>query len=300
MRIDPDLAATIAAIVDEGTMEGAAKRLHITPSAISQRVKALEQQVGRVLVVRQKPARATEAGEAVVRLARQLALLEHDAVTELGIDPEGAHTVIIPLAVNADSMATWFLAPLARLSERHPLVFDLHRDDQDFTAGLLESGTVMGAVTSQSSPVAGCRVSSLGALHYEALATPAFAARWFGEGVDAGALALAPHVDFDRRDDLQKVWLRGWGVDGNAAPRHYVPASHDFAQAVALGLGWGMLPTLQSAEALRSGALVRLGGPAHTVPLYWQQWNLRSPLLSEIADEIAEEAGRVLGSRAPR
>ncbi|MGC5171339.1 LysR family transcriptional regulator ArgP [Microbacterium sp. DT81.1] len=294
MRIDPELAATVAAVVDEGTLEAAARRLNVTPSAVSQRIKSLEQQVGRVLLVRTKPARATEAGEAIVRLARQLALLEHDAVSALNLDEARGRAITIPLAVNADSMATWFLAPLARLATRHPVVFDVHRDDQDFTAGLLESGTVMAAVTSQSAPVAGCRVRPLGVLRYEAVATPGYVARWLPGGADAAALTRAPFVDFDRRDDLQTGWLRARGVSLDAVVRHYVPASHDFAEAVKLGLGWGMLPPMQSADSLADGSLVKLGGPPISVALYWQQWNLRSPLLSEIADEIAAEAARVL------
>lgn len=296
MRIDPDLAATIAAVIDEGTFEAAARRLHITPSAVSQRVKTLEQQVGRVLVVRGRPARATPAGEAVVRLARQLALLEHDAARALDLDEDAERRISIPLAVNADSLATWFLDPLARLAGRHPIVFDLHRDDQDFTAGLLESGTVMAAVTSQSTPVAGCSVASLGVLRYEAVATPEFVARWLPGGADAASLVRAPFVDFDRRDDLQTEWLAARGVTVAAPARHYVPASHDFAHAVRAGLGWGMLPPLQSRDALDSGRLVPLGGPSIPVALYWQQWNLRSPLLTEIADEIAAEAAAVLES----
>ncbi len=128
----------------------------------------------RVVLVRSKPVRPTDAGTAIVRLARQAALLEHDAITALGVDDGEPGRATMPLAVNADSLATWFLAPLARLSEQHPVVFELHRDDQDFTAGLLESGTVMGAVTSRETAVAGCRVSTLGAMRYEAVATPAF------------------------------------------------------------------------------------------------------------------------------
>jgi len=294
MKIDPELAATIAVVIDEGTFEAAARRLNVTPSAVSQRIKSLEQQVGRVLIVRTKPARATEAGEAIVRLARQLALLEHDALSALDLDEARGRAITIPLAVNADSLATWFLAPLARLSSRHPLVFDVHRDDQDFTAALLESGTVMAAVTSQSTPVAGCRVRPLGVLRYEAVATPGYVARWLPDGTDAAALARAPFVDFDRRDDLQTDWLRARGVAPEGIVRHYVPASHDFAAAVRSGLGWGMLPPLQSADALADGTLVKLGGPPISVALYWQQWNLRSPLLTEIADEIAAEAARVL------
>lgn len=296
MRIPFDLAETVAVVVDEGTFDAAARRLHITPSAVSQRIKALEEQLGRVVLVRSKPVRPTEAGAAVVRLARQAALLEHDALAGIGADPTDGARMTVPLAVNADSLATWFLAPLARLGERHPVVFELHRDDQDFTAGLLESGTVMGAVTSRETPVAGCRVSALGAMRYEAVATPAFLERWMPHGATRESLAVAPVVDFDRRDDLQSRWLAERGADPLAPPRTYVPASHDFSTATRLGLGWALLPTFQAAGPLASGELVALGGPPIDVPLLWQQWNLRSPLLDAIAEAIVTEARRVLAA----
>lgn len=288
MKIDPELAATIAAVADEGTLDAASRRLALTPSAVSQRLKALEQQLGRVLVVRSRPVRLTEAGEAVVRLARQTALLEHDALAGLGLEEDGAR-VSIPLAVNADSLATWFLPPLARLSAAHAIDFDLHRDDQNFTARLLESGTVMAAVTSERTPVAGCSVSPLGVLEYRACAEKTYVERWFADGVTPEALRHAPFVDFDRRDALQHEWLEGMGVAHAGVPRHYVPASHDYAVAVQLGLGWGMVPVLQD-----STGLVPLGGPVLRVALYWQQWNLRSTLLDTIAAEVAAEAQRVL------
>jgi LysR family transcriptional regulator (chromosome initiation inhibitor) len=297
MEIPLDLARTLAAVIDEGTFDAAARRLRLTPSAVSQRVKALEQQLGRVLVVRSKPTRATDAGAAVVRLARQLALLEHDALAEFGLDAAADRPISVALAVNADSLATWFLPALARVAERYPVVFDLHRDDQDFTAGLLESGTVMGAVTSQATPVAGCLVRPLGVMRYRAVATPAFVARWSidpSSPTAPDALALAPVVDFDRRDDLQRDHLRAHGVDPEAPPRHYVPASNDFATAIKLGLGWGMLPGFQSDAELERGELVLLAGDPIDVPLHWQQWNLRSPLLDAIADELGAEARREL------
>ncbi|MDQ1075966.1 MULTISPECIES: LysR family transcriptional regulator ArgP [Microbacterium] len=294
MSIPLDLARTLAVVVEEGTLDAAARRLHVTPSAVSQRLRALEDQLGRVVLVRSKPVRTTEAGDAVVRLARQLALLEHDALTAIGTE-DGA-VASVPLAVNADSLATWFLPPLARVAARRPVVFDLHRDDQDFTAGLLEAGTVMAAVTSRETPVAGCRVRRLGVLRYEAVATVSFAARWFADGVDAASLADAPVVDFDRRDDLQTQWLVRRGVAAGAPPRHRVPASQDFATAVELGLGWGLLPRFQSAAGLAEGTLVRLGDDPIDVPLFWQQWNLTSSLLDDIAEEVVEEGRRVLAN----
>ena len=296
MEIPLDLARTLAVVIDEGTFDAAARRLRITPSAVSQRVKSLEQQLGRVLVVRSKPARPTEAGASIVRLARQFALLEHDALAEFGLDDDDrARPISVALAVNADSLATWFLPALVRVAARHPVVFDLHRDDQDFTAGLLESGTVMGAVTSQATPVAGCLVRPLGVMRYEAVATPAYVDRW-GVSTDRSgdALATAPVVDFDRRDDLQREYLVGRGIDADRPPRHYVPASNDFATAIKLGLGWGLLPAFQSTVELERGDLVRLGGTSVDVPLYWQQWNLRSPLLDAIADAVIAEARHAL------
>lgn len=299
-RIPPELAETLRAVVDEGTLDAAARMLHVTPSAVSQRIKALEEIVGRVVLVRAKPARATPEGEAVVRFARQVALLQHDAAEALGTG-EGAAAdafMSVPLAVNADSLATWFLGSLVRVSAARQVVFDLHRDDQDFTAGLLEAGTVMGAVTSRATPVAGCRVVALGAMRYEAVATPQFAARWFSAaGADRPATAdleHAPVIDFDRRDDLQTRWLRARGADAGLPPRHRIPASTDFAEAIRAGLGWGLLPRLQSQRALDDGELVLLGGDPIDVPLHWQQWNLRSSLLDAVAADVVAEGRRVL------
>ena len=292
MRPQRDQLETLAAVIDAGTFDAAARRLGVTPSAVSQRIKALEQELGRVLVVREKPIRATESGEPLVRLARQLALLEHDTGAQLGL--EGGASFTVPIAVNADSMATWLLPALARVAAERAITVDLHRDDQEHTAALLASGAVMAAVTSQERPVPGCTATPLGAMTYRPVATPGFAARWFPRGVDGTALATAPIVDFDRKDELQSRYLRS--VAGDVVPpRHYVPASADFAQAVILGLGWGMLPDAQSDAALADRRLVRLEpGAAVTVRLYWQQWNLRSDLLDAVAAAVIAEGRAAL------
>lgn len=296
MRFDREQLETLAAVLEAGTFDAAARRLRVTPSAVSQRVKAFERELGRVLVVRAKPVQATASGEALVRLARQLALLEHDAVDALGIgDDTGASRVAIPIAVNADSMASWILPALARAAERLPVVVDLHREDQDHTAALLGSGTVMAAVTSQAQAVPGCTVTPLGRIRYRPAATRGFVARWFADGPTPEALAVAPVVDFDRADELQSRYLRAVSRRRLDPPRHHVPASADFADAIALGLGWGMLPVSQL-EA-REGVVDFDPGHAIDVPLYWQQWNLRSPLLDAVADEVLTEARRSLSER---
>ncbi len=293
--IPSELLETLAAVVKDGTFDAAARTLHLTPSAVSQRIKALEQRVGRVLVVRTKPVRATDAGEALLRLGQQLSLLQDEALRLLGTDPDDGHPTTLPIAVNADSLATWILAPLARVAAREPVVFDLVRDDQDHTAGLLAAGTVMAAVTSAATPVPGCTSTALGRMRFRAYATPAFAARWFPDGLTAAALDRAPRIEFDRKDTLQARFSRRVARRTVDPPRHYVPASADFAVATQLGLGWAMLPAEHSTGPVQAGELVDLAPGRHLdVPLHWQQWNLRSSLIDTVAAEVKAEAARAL------
>ena len=294
--MDLDLAQlrALAATVAAGTLDGAARALHVTPSAISQRLKALETATGRVLLVRSRPVQPTESGRAVLRLARQVELLTADTVRELG-DPAtggGDRPVVLPIAVNADSLATWVLPALAPLAGS--CVFDLRREDQQHTSALLRDGTVTAAVTADPDPVPGCSVTRLGGMRYRPMATAAVAARWFPDGVTAGALAAAPVVVFDRRDDLQHGWLRAHAGTAVDPPQHFVPSSADYVDAVRLGFGWGMVPDLQRVPG-DDDLLVELDPDGSVdVVLYWQQWRLRSPAVDRVAAALLTAARRSL------
>ncbi|MGO1569049.1 MAG: LysR family transcriptional regulator, partial [Brachybacterium sp.] len=136
MRIDPALAETLRLVVEEGTLEAAARRQHMTPSAVSQRVKLLEQQLGQRLLVRAKPVRLTAPGEVVVRFARGQALLEQEASAALGLEAQGEQPRIA-IAVNSDSLATWFVPALSTFTREHDAQLELQREDQNETARLL-------------------------------------------------------------------------------------------------------------------------------------------------------------------
>ncbi|MEU2297252.1 LysR family transcriptional regulator ArgP [Streptomyces antibioticus] len=291
-----DLVRTLLAVVDEGTFDAAAAALHVTPSAVSQRVKALEQRTGRVLLLRTKPVRPTESGEIVVRFARQLARLERDTRSELGLSDAG-EPARVTVAVNADSLATWFLPALSRVPREPPLRFELFREDETRTAELLREGVVMAAVTSSPDAVAGCSVRALGTMRYLAAASPEFAARHLDGLPLAEALTGAPVIIFDRSDDLQDGFVRelSRGAGQASGVRHAVPSSEGFAASVAAGLGWGMVPEAQADALLRSGGLVSLAPDRPLdVPLYWQQWKLDSPALAALSRAVAEEAARAL------
>jgi LysR family transcriptional regulator (chromosome initiation inhibitor) len=197
----------------------------------------------------------------------------------------------VAIAVNADSLATWLLPALAAASEQAAarVHFDLRRGDETQTAALLRDGTVMAAVTASGDPVPGCRVHSLGAMRYRPCASPAFVERWFPSGATPEELASAPVATFDRDDVIQDQYLSRRTRRSLDPPRHYVPGSGAFVQSVALGLGWGMLPDLQSETLLTRGELVVID-----VQLHWQQWRISSTTLEQVAGAVRDAAERLL------
>ncbi|WP_017597898.1 LysR family transcriptional regulator ArgP [Nocardiopsis lucentensis] len=286
-----DHLRTLTTLVDEGTFEAAARRLHVTASAVSQRIRTMEQTAGKVLVQRTNPVAPTAAGDVVLRYARQVVLLDGDVLAELQAWEGGADRVPVPLAVNADSLSTWFLEALAELPADLGAVFDVHREDEEHTTSLLRSGAVMAAVTSTPEAVQGCAVEGLGTMRYQAVCAPGFAAEHLGDPVDVERLVDAPVVNFDRKDELQDQFLRNLTGHEPSAPCHFIPASTDFAKTILLGLGWGVVPEQQCLAQIEAGRLVALA-PDHPVDvrLYWQRWNLRSPLLDRVSEGVRASA----------
>lgn len=303
MRWDSRQLEALAAVVAEGSFDAAARALHVTPSAVSQRIRALENAAGSVLVRRARPVVATPSGQALLRLARQTELLGAEVAVELGAqdapaqDVESgapARLVTVPLAVSADSLATWVLPALAQVEG---VTFDLHRADDSRTADLLREGVVMAAVTSQTAQVQGCRSTPLGTMRYRPACTRAFAERWFPDGATPDALAAAPVVVFDRTDDLQDVYLRARAPHARP-PRYHVPSTVEYEDTIRLGLGWGMLleqPAIGGLQAGTGGGITLMEpGYVLDVPLHLQQWKLRSAVLDRVTAALRKEATRKL------
>lgn len=301
MMLDYSALSALAAVVREGSFEKAAQALHVTPSAISQRVKALEERVGAVLVRRGQPAEPTPQGRALCRHFDAVSALEGElagalpglGLEGLGLEAEGRAT--IPVAVNADSLDAWFLEAVADFAEVTGHLVEIKVDDQDHTAEWLRRGEVLAAVTSEEKPVQGCRVRPLGRLSYRATASPDFAARHFADGVTIEALTKAPALAFNRKDRLQSLWLQeNFGRDPNP-PRHWVPSPTGFVIACRLGLGWGCNPDMLVKDDLAPGRLVELVPDTPLdIPLFWQVNRLPSGLLTALGEAVARAAGRRL------
>ena len=298
--LDTRKGAALLAVIDTGSFEQAALRLHLTPSAVSQRISAIESELGMPLIVRAKPCRATPAGQKLVQYLRRSRLLEDEFLAEHG---EQAGPISIALAVNNDTLATWLLPGLAAFLIKEHILLDIALDDQDHTYTLLSQGLALAGVSSTAAPMRGCVAEPLGVMRYRMLATPAFARRWFPKGFEREAARMAPLMVFDRKDTLQSAFLqRELGLPAGSYPCHYVPASVAFMQAIRLGLGYGMLPEQQYGKLIERGVLLDLApGKTSDVALYWHRWQVQSPKLERLSAQVLAAArASLLQARAKR
>lgn len=293
MNIDPRRGAAFVAAVDSGSLEQAAVLLHITPSAVSQRISALEDDLGMPLLVRTRPCRPTAPGMRVLQFLRRRALLE----AEFGADmDDDAAPVNIALAVNNDTLATWLLPVLAPILIAEALLVDLVLDNQGHTFALLEQGRAVACIAGAAEPMRGCTVTPLGVMRYRMVAAPAFAQRYFPDGITRDAARRAPVMVFDQKDQLQKQFLlQHLGLQEGDYPFHFVPSSDPYVQAILLGLGYGMLPQEQCAPLLAAGTLVDLAPDLYIdVPLFWHAWQVQPVRLERMGAQLVAAARRVL------
>jgi LysR family transcriptional regulator (chromosome initiation inhibitor) len=290
--------AAVSAVVREGSFERAARALNVTASAISQRVKQLEERLGCVLIVRGQPCRATETGRMLCRHVEQVGMLEQDLRSALPrVAPAGnaGGRAMLRVAVNADSLGTWFIGAMTGFLGGDRALLDIVLDDQEHTLDWLRCGEVQAAVTANSRPVQGCDSAPLGKLRYVAVASPDYVRRFFSRGVSAAALAEAPSLNYDRKDRLQARWVRSVCKRKVDVPAHWLPSIQAFVDAGVAGIGWGVNPLLLVRAQLRDGTLVELvPGRTLSVPLFWQHTRLQMPMLARLSRAVMTAARSTL------
>jgi LysR family transcriptional regulator, chromosome initiation inhibitor len=288
---DYKLIEALSMVASEGGFDKAARALYITQSAVSQRVKLLEELTGQILLARTKPPQATSAGQKLLKHYLQVKRLEDDLIGEIG-EPANKGFASITVGVNADSLAFWLLDALQSFLFEERVLLDIRVDDQEQTHQLLKDGEVMGCISTQDKPMQGCRIEYIGCTNYHMMAAPKFAARWFPDGLAIEDVRHAPAIIFDRKDDLHhKLLHQALGKVPASIPTHYVPSVEKFAEFIALGLAYGMLPDQQSMSLMSTGQLVDLSPDCHvSVKLYWHCWNLKSDLLEKLTQHLNRKA----------
>ena len=292
---DYKLIEALARVAQEGGFDKAANTLHITQSAVSQRVKLLEEQLGQILLARTTPPRITPAGRKLLKHYLQVKQLEDDLFEETA--PKGGHNFTsLAIGLNADSLATWFLEAIQNFAKNEGVLFDIRMDDQEQTHRMLKNGDVVGCISTKDQPLQGCRIDYIGQMNYHMLAAPDFAAKWFPTGLTIIDASLAPAIIFNRKDELhQKLMQVALGAVPDTTSANYIPSAEKFADFIVAGLGYGMLPTQQSDPFTRNGQLVDLA-PDYSVPvkLYWHCWNLKSKLLVKLTKQLTSSSKKLL------
>lgn len=284
--MNPVHLETLLAIVEEGSFEVAASVLGISPSAVSQRIKALEASTGRVLVRRANPVGATEAGEILVQAARRMALVQAETDARLG---QRLARVPLSVAINSDSLATWFTQVLSDTAQRGDVALRIRIEDEARTLAMLRRGDVLGAVTREHSPVSGCDSTFLGTMRYFAVAAPHIA-----EGFHSGRFTweTMPLVGYGPNDQVLDDAMRERFIDSHVvrARVSQIPSSEGYLEAVRVGLGWGLLPQAQAQPLVESKELLLLDDHQLDIDLYWQRWRLESEVLSDLTRSVINAA----------
>lgn len=294
--LDYQLVRAFAVVLEEGGFAKASESLCITQSAVSQRVKQLEEQVGRALIIRETPPRPTEAGSRLLRHFRQVMDLEQETLGAIMVRSP-RYKPHVQIGVNTDSLFVWFMDAVKPFIQSSGITVEVLVDGHEKTIERLRSGAVAGCITSEHAPVEGCTVEHIGMLRYTLVASSDYAARWFPDGFTRDAATRAPIVNLDRNDHFQyRILHKAFGDPQVMPPAYYFPIADQYFEAIYSGLAYGLVPAIKTASGLADGTLVNLDSSLHIeLPLYWQSWKYQTELLQELSSVIVREGARLLG-----
>lgn len=290
--LDREHLETFAAVADTQSFERAALLLSISRGAVSQRIKALEEAVTTVLLLREKPVRLTPSGEVLLRHVKAMRLLEASAMRELSGRHRTSGLVPLAIAVNADSLATWFKPLLLDLFAKHAVALEILTEDENHAVQHLHRGEVVGCISTDSKAAAGFRAQPLGAMEYRCYASPALAAQFLRKGLGIEEALNAPAVLLSRKDSLHDQYLRQQlGVQLERYPRHYLPTSAALLEGIAMGAGYGLVPTSQAGRMVQAGLIQEVQPSlAMKLQLFWHHWQTEPPVAHQITELVLQHA----------
>ncbi|SDL09547.1 LysR family transcriptional regulator, chromosome initiation inhibitor [Maridesulfovibrio ferrireducens] len=287
--LDYKFLEALTAVIEEGGFDKASAKLNLTQSAVSQRIRNLEEQSGQVLIVRSVPPEPTEAGRKLIKHLRQVRLMEHELADETGLNHPDDF-IIIPLGVNADSLATWLFDALDDFLHENRVLLDIYVDDENQTHELLKRGEVVGCIGTGSKQLKSCKREYLATIEYLCVCTDSFRDKWFKDGFTLKNVTKAPAAMFNRKDETQGQILNLAFPDTTIThPIFYVPSSESFIDVIRRGFAYGMVPEMQAQEDIDSGKLIELISNVRvSVPLYWQSWSVDTPLLNGLSKALVD------------
>jgi LysR family transcriptional regulator (chromosome initiation inhibitor) len=286
-NFDYKLLAALAEVIDLQSFELAANKLYISQSAISQRIKSLEEFVGQPVIIRSQPLELTAAGEQLVSHYKKITQLE-DELTPILSPEQPSKPLKISLAINADSIATWFIKAITPVLQNHLVELNLMIEHEERTLDKLRTGEAIGAVSVIEKPLKGYRAFKLGNMEYCLVANKNFKAKYFNEGVNKESLKMAPAISYDHKDDMHVRYIaRHFNLAASEYYCHSVRSSEAFVELAKQGVAYCLLPKLQISHELASGELINLLPDKELIEtLYWHSWVLVKGINKKISQQI--------------
>lgn len=291
---DYKLLTALSSIIEMQSFELAANKLFISQSAISQRIKLLEENIGHPILIRSQPIELTAIGEQLLTHFKKVQQLENELLPEL-LPDKPTKPMKISLALNADSMATWFLKAVTPVLKEHLVELNLLIAHEKHTLEKLRTGEATGAVSVIKKPLKGYRSFELGNMNYCLVCSKSFQQKYFKAGVTKDSLTMAPAISYDLKDDTHNHFIsKHFGLASSEYYCHSVRSSEAFVELTKQGVAYCLLPELQIKAELASGELVKLCPDKQLIQtLYWHSWILVKGINKEISQEITR-AGKLL------
>lgn len=288
------------AVMETGSFEAAAEKLYLTASAVTLRIQSLEKALGHILLIRERPCRATKAGQMLLEHLQHTRLIQESFLQDLQGKAENSQFYKVRIGSNADSLATWLLPALQHCLIEQQIALELKIEDQTQTHHLLETGLVNACISTEQQPMKGCVAKPLGLMRYKLVATPTFKTNWFAQGINRDSLSQAPAVIFNAQDHMHAaLLLENFGLHPQAYPHHFIPSSTAFLAMIELGLGYGLVPLIQMQDQLEQGTLLELAANSPVdVMLYWHHWKRQSAALEKLTTTILEQSRHYLSPAA--
>ncbi len=282
-------------VLELQNFESAAKKLFISQSAVSQRIKGLEDFYGEPVLIRMAPYQATRLGLQLVAHFKKVCLLKEEFEQELGANKS---CYPISIALNRDCLETWFFD----LTEDERKVFEnialeVIADDEEHTLQYFKNGSVSACLSVSEKEVIGGRVCYLGSMDYVLVASPSFVEKYF-HGDPILSLKNAPAIRFDKKDYLLDRYLQKyWGFNGDDLVYHYIPSIRGFKKFALLGYGYGVLAKKDVCEELENRQLVQIfPDRPWTINLYWHYWTVQSKFYQKFNTDMISFAQNRLKS----
>lgn len=276
-------------VLELQNFEAAAQKLHITQSAVSQRIKGVETHYGKPVLIRTLPYRPTDLGKQLIGHFKQICLLEEDLEKQI---KKTTSTPRIPIALNRDSLETWFLDLIEETEVFRDVFLDVVADDQELTLDYLKNGLVSACLSTSEKEILGGRVHFLGNMEYVLVASPSFVKKFFSEGSPKECLRNAPAIKFDQNDRLHERYLeKFFNLDGRGLNYHVIPSVTGFKKLALLGYGYALIPKIDILNELKKKQLLQLyRDKVWEIPLYWHYWAVESKFYQKFNADVIRHA----------